>query len=212
MTRLSVIRVWAVLAVVALAAGCGGGDSATAPVVPDSPRPTMVTVTPPTAELVAGGTVQLRAEVRDQNGSVMAGAVVTWTSSKTSVATVDAAGLVTGINAGGPVTIAATSGGQTGAAQITVLARVASVEVTPSEAPLLIGDSQQLAAVTTDAEGNVLTGRAVTWQSSDPSVASVDVSGLVTAVSGRGPRVSSGLPLADVRPLFASSLLIAALP
>ena len=35
-------RVWAVLAVVALAAGCGGGDSATAPVVPDSPRPTPV--------------------------------------------------------------------------------------------------------------------------------------------------------------------------
>ena len=115
MTRLSVIRVWAVLAVVALAAGCGGGDSATAPVVPDSPRPTTLTVTPPTVELVAGATVQLRAEVRDQNASVMAGAAVTWTSSETSVATVDAAGLVTGVSAGGPVTITATSGGQSGA-------------------------------------------------------------------------------------------------
>ena len=188
MTRLSVIRVWAVLAVVALAAGCGGGDSATAPVVPDSPRPTTVTVSPPTAELVAGATVQLRAEVRDQNASVMAGAAVTWTSSETSVATVDAAGLVTGVSAGGPVTITATSGGQSGAAQITVLPPpVASVEVTPSEAPILVGDSEQLTAVTTDAEGNVLTGRAVTWQSSNPSVASVDVSGLVTGVSRGGP-------------------------
>ena len=188
MTRLSVIRVWAVLAVVALAAGCGGGDSATAPVVPDSPRPTTLTVTPPTVELVAGATVQLRAEVRDQNASVMAGAAVTWTSSETSVATVDAAGLVTGVSAGGPVTITATSGGQSGAAQITVLPPpVASVEVTPSEEQLLIGHSGQLAAVTTDAEGNILTGRAVTWQSSNPSVASVDVSGLVTGVSGGGP-------------------------
>ena len=126
------IRVWAVLAVVALAAGCGGGDSATAPVVPDPPRPTTVTVSPPRAELVAGATVQLRAEVRDQNTSVMAGAAVTWTSSETSVATVDAAGPVTGVSA-------ATSGGQSGTAQITVLSPVASVEVNPPNALLLVG-------------------------------------------------------------------------
>ena len=53
----TMIRVWAVLAVVALAAGCGDGDSATAPVVSDPPHPTTVTVSPPTTELVAGGVV-----------------------------------------------------------------------------------------------------------------------------------------------------------
>ena len=181
------IRVWAVLTVVALAAGCGGGDSATAPAVPDPPRPTTVTVSPPTAELVAGATVQLRAEVRDQNASVMAGVTVTWSSSETSVATVDAAGLVTGASAGGPVTITATSGGQRGTAQITVLAPVASVEVTPPEATIFVGASEQLTAVTTDAGGSVLTGRAVTWQSSNPSVATVNPNGLVTGVRGGGP-------------------------
>ena len=184
------IRVWTVLVGVTLAAACGGGDSGgpTAPPTVDPPRATTVMVSPATAELDVGETVQLTAVVRDQNSNVMAGAAVTWTSSETSVATVDAAGLVTGVSAGGPVTITATSGGQSGAAQITVLPPpVASVEVTPSEAPILVGDSEQLTAVTTDAEGNVLTGRAVTWQSSNPSVASVDVSGLVTGVSRGGP-------------------------
>ena len=177
------------LASVTLAWGCGGdSDSPSAPLpVPDPPRATTVTVSPTTAELDVGETVQLRAEVRDQNSNVMAGATVTWMSSASSVSTVNTSGLVTGISAGGPVTITATSGGQSGAAQISVLARVASVEVTPPEAQLLIGDSEQLAAVTTDAEGNILTGRAVTWRSSNPSVASVDVSGLVTGVSGGGP-------------------------
>ena len=184
------IRVWTVLVGVTLAAACGGGDSGgpTAPPTVDPPRATTVMVSPATAELDVGETVQLTAVVRDQNSNVMAGASVTWMSSETSVATVDAAGLVTGVSAGGPVTITATSGGQSGAAQITVLPPpVASVEVTSSEEAIFVGASAQLTAVTTDAEGNILTGRAVTWQSSNPSVASVDVSGLVTGVSGGGP-------------------------
>ena len=49
-----------------------------------------MTVTPATAELTAlGATVQLRAEVRDQNGQVMSGATVTWSSGDASVATVE---------------------------------------------------------------------------------------------------------------------------
>ncbi|MDE0395345.1 MAG: Ig-like domain-containing protein [Gammaproteobacteria bacterium] len=144
-------------------------------------------MSPPTAQLVTGATVQLRAEVRDQNARVMAGTAVTWASSETSVATVDVTGLVTGVGAGGPVTITATSGGRTGTAQITVLTAVASVEVTPPEATIFVGDSEQLTAVTRDAGRNVLTGRTVTWQSSSSSVAAVDVNGVVTGARGGGP-------------------------
>ena len=89
----TIIRLSAVLAVVALAKGCGDGDSPTAPPMPEPARPTTVTVSPATNELTAlGTTVQLSAEVRDQNDRVMAGATVTWTSSANSVATVDASG------------------------------------------------------------------------------------------------------------------------
>ena len=62
--------------------GCCGG-------FPEPPRPTAVGVAPAEAALAAfGETVQLRAEVRDQAGRVMAGAAVAWTSSDASVAAV----------------------------------------------------------------------------------------------------------------------------
>ena len=63
----TIIRLSAVLAVVALAKGCGDGESPTTPPTPEPARPTTVTVSPATAELTAlGETVQLTAEVRDQ--------------------------------------------------------------------------------------------------------------------------------------------------
>ena len=85
----------------AWAAACGDGTTEPpAPVPPQPtpvpPRPTTVTVTPATAELTAlGATVQLSAEVRDQNGNAMTGAAVTWSSGNASVATVDGAALAT---------------------------------------------------------------------------------------------------------------------
>ena len=115
-------RVWTVLVGVTLAAACGGGDSGgptAPPTVPDPPRATSVTVSPTTAELDVGETVQLTAVVRDQNSNVMAGASVTWMSGAGTVATVNASGLVTGV-AGGTATITARSGSAQGTAEITV--------------------------------------------------------------------------------------------
>ena len=51
----TIIRLSAVLAVVALAKGCGDGDSPTAPPTPEPARPTTVTVSPATDELTALG-------------------------------------------------------------------------------------------------------------------------------------------------------------
>ncbi len=80
----------------------------------------MVTVSPATAELAApGGTVQLTAEVRDQNGQVI-GAAVSWSSNNASVATVSASGLARGV-AEGAATITATAGTAQGTAEITVV-------------------------------------------------------------------------------------------
>ena len=85
------------------------------------PVPTTIAIMPDAVTLSAlGDTVRLRAEVRDQNGRVMAGFPVTWTSSNTAVATVDASGLVRGV-ANGVVTIGASAGGARGMAKITVV-------------------------------------------------------------------------------------------
>ncbi len=55
------------------------------------------------------------------------------------------------------------------------------VTVSPTTASVAVGGSQQFAATVTDSQGQVLSGRAVTWSSSDQAVASVSGSGLARA-------------------------------
>jgi uncharacterized protein YjdB len=144
-----------------------------------------VTVSPPTAEVQVGGTVQLTATPRDAAGNPLTGRTVTWESSNPGVATVDANGRVTAV-APGTATIRATSEGRTGTSTITVTAPppapVASVGVSPPTGELDVGGTLQLTATPRDAAGNPLTGRTVTWESSNPAVATVDANGRVTAV------------------------------
>ena len=63
---------------------------------------------------------------------------------------------------------------------------VASVDVSPSAPTLAVGGTQQMTATPKDADGNVLTGRAVLWLSGNPDVATVSATGLVTAVGNGG--------------------------
>ena len=62
-------------------------------------------------------------------------------------------------------------------------APVASVAVAVSETSLMVGQTAQATATLQDAGGNVLSGRAVSWASTAPAVASVTAAGLVTALS-----------------------------
>ena len=155
------------------------GDGTTEP-PPDPPRPTTVTVSPATVELTALGTTeQLRAQVLDQYGQVMAGAAVSWSSSAASVAAVDASGLVTAAG-NGAATITATAGSASGTAAVTVAQRVSMVEVSPTADTVVERDTVRFEAVAVDANGHAVAGAEFTWASGDTSVAMVDASGLVT--------------------------------
>src|SRR5206468_5224052 len=68
---------------------------------------------------------------------------------------------------------------------------VASVAVTPTAATITAGGIQQLSAVTKDAAGNTLTGRVVTWVSSNTSIATVSGSGLVTGQAAGGATITA---------------------
>ena len=177
------ILVSAALAGLAWAAGCG--DGVTEPPLPpsDPPRPTTVVVSPATAQLTAlGATVQLTADVRDQNGQVMSGASVTWSSSATAVATVSSTGLVTAAS-DGTATITATAGSVAGTVTVTVVQEVGAVVVSPAVDTLVTGDTLRLAANATDANGHAVPGAEFVWMSRDTSVAIVDGIGLVMAVA-----------------------------
>lgn len=60
---------------------------------------------------------------------------------------------------------------------------VASVEVGPVDLNLTVGQTAPLTAIPRAADGSALSGRTVTWVSSDPAIASVSESGVVSAAS-----------------------------
>ena len=80
-----------------------------------------ILITPPSATLTsAQRTVQLEATVLDQNDMPVTEAILVWASSDTSVATVDAEGLVTALK-NGDARITATSGDVSASADVTVM-------------------------------------------------------------------------------------------
>ena len=118
------IRTAALLATGLLCTACGG-DSSTEPEpvgeVLRPPRAVRVAISPATSTLAHGDTLRLVAAALDANGSAVGGAEFSWMSSDTTVARVDATGLVTaGSTATGTATITAISGAAQGTAEIRV--------------------------------------------------------------------------------------------
>jgi len=98
--------------------------SASTPAVPPPPpgqTVTTVTVAPSSASVGVGANTTLQATVKDQNGTVMSGQSVSWSTSDASIATVNSSGVVAGVGAGS-ATITATCAGKSGTATITVTA------------------------------------------------------------------------------------------
>lgn len=152
----------------------------------------IVGVSPASDSLVAGDTLRVAAEAVDANGHEVEGAGFSWASADTTVATVDATGLVTGVG-GGSVEITATSSGVTGRAELTVVTPTpTTVAVTPDTVALTaIGHTAQLAAEVHDQAGRLMDAVAVTWSSGDTTVAEVDSTGMVTAAGSGATMVSA---------------------
>ena len=118
-----------------------------------------VEMIPLAPSLVVGGTVGMGAIVRGVTGNELTGQPVAWASSNPSVATVDSAGVVTGV-AVGTATITATSGGRTGSVTVNVAAsastslpQVVSFSVSPASVIADGADSVTFQLHLTDAVG-----------------------------------------------------------
>jgi len=129
--------------------------------------------------------LQLTATVRDQSNNVLLGRIISWATSNKAIATVGPGGLVVGVSPG-TVTIFAYSEGVAGSISVTILVPVATVTIAPSSFNMFVGGTQQLTATQRDASNNILSGRPITWSTSDPTVATVDSNGLVTGVAAPG--------------------------
>ena len=171
-----------------------GGVSGTAAVTV-AQRPARVDVSPSADTLLAiGDTVRLAAQPVDANGNAVQDASIAWSTDDDAVAAVDADGLVTATG-NGDASITAAAGGAGGTAEVTVSQVIVGLDVLPAATTLFsVGDTIRLVAVGIDGNGHPAAAPAVEWVSEHPTVASVDSTGLVTALRTGGSDVfaSSG--------------------
>ena len=106
-----------------------------------------------------------------QTVTIHASATAKWTSSDTSVATVDGNGVVTGVKAG-TAAITAEADGTTSTCIVTVFE--SSTTISTSAMSIKVGETATLKATVTGAD------KSVAWTSSDTSVATVELNGTVT--------------------------------
>ncbi len=156
-----------------------------------------IAVTPSTPTIAQGVTQQFTATGTYTDGSIQdVTTSVTWSSSDKSIATISSGGLVTGV-ASGPATIQATYQSETGSTTLTVSsATLSSIAVTPSNASIAQGLSEQFKATGTYSDGSThdLT-TAVTWSSLNKTIATIASGGLAKAVAVGTATIQAQAPL-----------------
>ncbi len=178
-----------------ISADLAGKEQAKASIVV-AQRTQSISVTPAATSIfvddpiVVGDTVRLRGVALDRDGVVVTGTTITWRSSATGIAAVDAAGLVRAL-ALGSATITATGAGVSGTATIQVKTLVKSVAVASPVTQALVSDTVQLTARATGQNDQALVGRRFTWQSTNLSVATVDSTGRVILVGSGTAQVTA---------------------
>jgi len=156
---------------------------------------TSVQVSPSTMSIGVGSNQQFTATAHySDSTSKDITSSAQWLSSDSSIASVTSSGMATG-TASGTVTITAKSGTQQSSATLKVTAaasNLVSIALSPLAASVPINTSQQYTAIGTYSDGSTsdLT-TLVTWSSSSPATATIDASGLLTAVAAGSSNISA---------------------
>ena len=161
-------------------------------------RVATINVTPGTRTIYKTRTFQFTASAVDGMGNVMPGIMAfTWSTVTPSVATVDTAGLVTGVTLGG-TQVRAKSGAITGVAGVTILTPITRIIVGRDSAGVPVSDSTALPSLgvgrffraeARDTLDAVMTGVTFAWSSTNGSVALVDS---ITATRARALTNANG--------------------
>ena len=161
-----------------------GGKTSTCAVTvtaPVAPIPVTAISLDATATVGIGATKTLTVTYTPADANT--GKAVTWSSANTSIATVDANGVVTGV-AAGTVAITATSTTDpsiTASCNVTVQAiAVTGVSIAPTSLSIPEGTTSSLTATVLPTDA---TNRNVTWSSNNTAVATVNANGVVTGVA-----------------------------
>lgn len=149
--------------------------------------PRSVTLEPDTFALATNLTRQLAPIVIDSAGKLVTSLnnrQVVWQSSSSIVATVSAAGVVTGTGSGTARISVTVDGLRSNDAVVIVSPQVSSVVLTPFNPQVLrIGTTVQLTAQARDNANQPIPGKTANWSSNNPTIASVTQGGLVTGIA-----------------------------
>jgi uncharacterized protein YjdB len=169
--------------------GSGGNGGSSGGGTPPPVTLTSITVTTSTPSIAPGTTAQFTAQGKySDNTTKNLTSQVTWSSSATSVATVNfngVAGLAKGL-AGGTASITGSMNGVSGSATLTVTsASLVSINVTPANPSINVGTQQQFTATGSFSDGTTQDiSNVVAWSSSPSGIASITSrSGLATGNS-----------------------------
>ncbi len=164
-----------------LATACsGGGDSGGTGPTEQGVTPTIALSSSALTVSGFGASASLTATASPSSASVA------WTSSNSAVVTVSGSGStasVTGVAAGSAqITATATSGSRsaTAVATVTVTPAVRTITIAEPSVTLAVGAVQRVTATITADAGAV---RTVQWRSDEPTIATVDTAGAVTAIA-----------------------------
>ncbi|WP_293745950.1 Ig-like domain-containing protein [uncultured Paraglaciecola sp.] len=179
-----------------LLSGCGGGDdggSTPIPTTPTTPTLSSLSITPVESTLKKSETFQLSVTGTYSNNSTQnLTSSATWTVADAAVLEVSNTGLITTLEAG-TTTVTATYEGKSNEISVSVKA-LTDLVISPVVMTLLIGSSEQLNVTgqyTDNSNENL--DSLVTWESSDPSVASISTSGVLLAVSAGSTSITASL-------------------
>jgi uncharacterized protein YjdB len=144
---------------------------------------TGLTVTPDSASIEVGETLELVATITPANASDKE---VTWTSDDPSICTVNEEGEIKGIKGGATLIKCVSEDGDLMAyAMITVIEKVTTITL-PETAEVGVGKKLKLNAVVS---GNTATNKKLKWKSSKTSVCKVSKSGTITGVKAGKARI-----------------------
>lgn len=176
------VPTWRGLAL-ALGVGAVAGCATTSP-----PVPTWLTVSPPSATLVRGDSVQLEVGVLAADSAPLTGVDVTFSSSDTAVARVAGTGVVLAVNVGS-ATVTVQGGPLTRGVSIAVIPQPATLDLAPRDTTLRQGHTVQLVVTVLDSGGVPIPGVTVAFHSDAPAVVSVSAGGLARALATAGSAV-----------------------
>ncbi len=156
-----------------------GGYKATATVKVSVVKVTGVSLNKTNVSLYINESTKLSATINPSNATNKG---VTWSSSNSSVATVDANGNVRALREGTTtITVKTKDGGYTAKCTISVkVAKVTGVSLNKTSLSLTVGNTSKLTATVSPSNA---TNKGVTWSSSNSSVVTVDGNGNIKAVS-----------------------------